>query len=230
MNASDPTPLRLGPLERGLKVLEILCQESRPMSFTKLSAALGQVHQSTLSKLLKVLVQLGYLHKSSEGYSLGAAITTFKNANNHDLSQELIDCFSEALQDISRRFGVTTILLSRVGQNMRSIDKHVHEMAPALQPLNSSNNIDGPSPWCGLLRKACGVREKGSITIDDQGVAMDDGHHFKGLLRLGIGIYNDNGHLDGCLAMGAIRETICQQQKNDIIKSLTQLTSLWIKR
>ena len=212
----------LGPLERGLHVLEILCEVKKPLGFNELNRRLGGYNKSTLSRMLKVLCELGYVEQTYEQgpYRIGRKIIGFKRASIPAVGEALQHQWQPTLRYIAQAYPVSTILFECSGKTAIGIDKAINEQAPSMQPLNKSNDSQGQSPWCWLLAQSQNLPIVAEADIHQQGWAWDAACYLTHINRLACGIYDRNENLIGIFAMGGFSLSFTAEVRDQILNYL----------
>ena len=221
----------LGPLERGLNLIQVLARAKEPVGFTVLGQAMGGLNKATLSKLLKVLIQMGYVVKSEGGYSCGPALRLLSDLDLPTNREHLISLYGEEMVALTRSARVSTILFERMGENMVSIHKVVHESAPAMQEVGGINEKGLPTPWSWLLRYNLGddfneSEEKIIKNIKKRGLAIDHCQHLDNIVRVGIGLHDRHGELIGCLAFAFFHPMVSPDQQSRLEEELIHMVQL----
>ncbi|MFW5857705.1 MAG: helix-turn-helix domain-containing protein [Planctomycetota bacterium] len=115
----------MSALERGLGLLELLAKRHEPYSFSELTAALGGINPASLSRLLKRLVALGYVHKAPETglYAAGYRLTIFANVRAKGRAEHLLSRYGPLLEETAAQHNVTMILFERMREALLNIRK-----------------------------------------------------------------------------------------------------------
>jgi len=94
-------------LSRGIRLLEILAADDRPLSIDDLARALG-VHRSVAYRLLRTLEDHGLVTRGADGLvSLGAGLAALASSVSRDLQAAALPELSEAADDL----GMTCLLV-----------------------------------------------------------------------------------------------------------------------
>lgn len=224
MNKTKPT---LGPLERGLKLLNIAARSDAPLSFTEITNLMNGINKATLSKMLKVLVINSYLRKVDGKYACGDTLNVFKNADIPDIGKILIEKYGLFMQEITDEFMVSTILFKVLGSKAISIDKKLYSTAPSMQPLGSVSTAGETAPWTLLLlleeKKAPSnsIRYK-SLTSE---YTHEEGQISHGISRMAFPIRKTSGELVGILGLGAQTAVLTNSQAKKIKNRVSQYFS-----
>ena len=171
-------------LERGLNILTILAREQRPVRFNELNSSLGDISRASLSRLLKSLIDSGYVEKNNAtgAYSCGPQMAVFADVRAKGLKEMLISNYAPQIKTAAKKFNVTIVLLERVKDILINIHKEQPEFSMSMQEVgNINDNLS--EPWLLTLAAYCpevetkikagkdkkiiaGIREKGYLYED----------------------------------------------------------------
>lgn len=214
-------------LERGLKILEILARKNQPVRFKELNDGLGDISRASLSRLLKSLIDSGYVEKNntSGAYSCGSQMAIFANISEKELRETLLSAYGPKLKEAAKKFQVTVILLEKVKDLLINIHKEQPEYSMFMQEVNNLND-NLHEPWLLTLAAYCpeveakikdkkdkniifGIRENGYL-YEDQTVR----HQVR---RFAFPVFN-NGEIAGIIGVGGTILQIDDNKAKEIIK------------
>lgn len=218
----------ISALERGLALLEILAKNENPVSFTDINRALGTINRASLSRLLRQLMQSGYIHKDDMGYySCGDRLAIFSHLREKDQAEKLISTYGPVMKKITRTYDVSTVLLERVKNVLVNIRKEVTPFSMNMQEVNTLND-DPTEPW--LFTVAC-LDSKLKIDYADypEMMTMMDEVRMKGYFledqtkrpkvrRISFPLYDENKNIIGILGVAGN----ISQMNDEVVKSVTQ--------
>lgn len=214
-------------LERGLKILEILARKNSPVRFNALNENLGDISRASLSRLLKSLIDSGYVEKNNAtgAYSCGSRLAVFADVRAKGLKEMLISNYAPLIKTAARNFNVTIVLLERVKDILINIHKEQPEFSMSMQEVgNTNDNLS--EPWLLTLAAYCpevetkikggkdkkiiaGIREKGYL-YEDQTVR----HQVR---RFSFPIFQ-NGEIVGVIGVGGTILQIDDDKAEKIIQ------------
>lgn len=128
----------MSALERGLALLEHLARHG-PQGFSALQERLPAIPKASLARLLKQLVDERYLIKGDGQYRCGDRLGIFASLRPASRHQQLIADWQPVMTDLSQRYGVTVLLLERVGDLLVCIERSLNDFAPPMQALGFRN-------------------------------------------------------------------------------------------
>jgi DNA-binding IclR family transcriptional regulator len=126
-------------LDRGLLLLERLAQWGE-RSFTELQKALPEVPKASLVRLLNQLVDSGHVTKRDGRYRCGDRLGIFACLRAPKRHDDLIERWAGPMDDLASRFGVTALLLERVGDLVVCIHRSLADYAPSMQAVGFRNH------------------------------------------------------------------------------------------
>lgn len=206
-------------LARGLKVIEFVASRRSPVSFTEIGGTLPGVNRSTLSRLLKNLVALGYVEKSAESglYGPGDRLGLFANAGSKRLTDQLLSRFKPIMALISEEEDVTALLFERLGRHLSCVHKETTETSMTMQSVGNAMDLAAEhacSPWAVMAvafapdaftdcadrfdRRMLRLARKNGYSYDDQ-------YRKAVLLRWCFPIFDHQGSLVGGLGFGGYK-------------------------
>lgn len=225
MKASAPTNRHSAPaLFKGLSLLEEVVKAGS-LSFSQMEA-LPDMNTSTLNRLIKELLSLGYLRKDGDGRYRGG-IRLVSLAKGVPLADEMVRLASPFLVELCQRFKVTAALFLYEGTGIRLVEKEEHPHNTALRARGEMKQDFLYSPW-GYIYLALGradeVKRLESLDLAlahlplpsaeylegrkeqvvSRGYSDDEGCVLKGIRRVGVPLYIGKGDLIGCLGTGWI--------------------------
>lgn len=200
-------------LERGLALLAILSRHNRPMSFAEIDQALGAISHASLSRLLRALLDLGYLHKDPRSgyYTCGHRMGIFASAKTEGRRPYLLARYRPLMETVSAAHDVTVILLERVQDILVNIHKVQTDISPHMQEVGTLND-EPDQPWGQVLRafdpllfeSVTDSAQRATLrSISYQGYVYDDQtlrSHFR---RIGFPLFDPQGDVIGCLGIGS---------------------------
>ncbi len=223
-------------LERGLKVIEFLAVRGEPASFSEINSILPGVNRSTLSRLLKVLMQLGYIEKSEATglYAAGEKLGLYANAYKRGLPEALKQKYSGMMREISDKYNITCLLFVRSGNYLTSIHKTLTLNSINMQPVGNTMDINNEQPdslWYVLLI-ACDpkVADSTSVKYDEQmiaftrenGYSIDNQLHNRGIIRMHFPVFDRSGKMIGSIGAGGTPYQITEENNQLIIAEIKE--------
>lgn len=199
-------------LDRGLALLEILVRSKNPMTFGALVQALGDLNRATLSRMLKGLVEGGYVDKNPESglYSPGYRMAVFASIRSQGLGTHLLSQYAAFMDELSTKWDVTVILLERVNGALINIRKVQTQTSPYMQDEGFINDHPG-QPWTQVLYayapKTMPARLPKALSsalsgIRERGYDYDDQTLRENFRRIGFPLLDHTGELIGVLGVG----------------------------
>jgi len=118
-------------IERAVTVLDLAARQGGSVRFGEIVQLLGDASETTVSRLLQLLVTSGVLHKDRrEGYRLSSKVQRWAAAAPQALN--LRDLARPALEQVHRELQVTVALATvRDGQHI-CLDRIAHDDSPSL--------------------------------------------------------------------------------------------------
>jgi IclR family KDG regulon transcriptional repressor len=115
----NPTTERMSSTEKALTLLMAFTPHNNPMGTLELSTKLG-IHKSTVSRLLHLLTDMGFLHQNPETkkYILGRAALEIGNAGLRSLNNEIVTIAQPYLNRLCEEVGESTALEVVSGSNV----------------------------------------------------------------------------------------------------------------
>lgn len=148
MSNVKKNPASAPALIHGLNLMETVQLSAEPLSFSDLLEA-GGVARSTLIRLLRVLVEEGWLAKEKGGYVTGARLQRLRQPV--DLSERLRVLSEPLLESLMHESGNTAGLFLVEGDRNIMIQKRVHPAAVALRDLGSTSPVSADNPWGWIM-------------------------------------------------------------------------------
>lgn len=110
---------RMSSTEKALKIMMAFTPHNHPMGTLELSKKLG-IHKSTISRLLNLLADNGFLQKNSETkkYILGRAAAEIGNAAHRSLNNEIVTIAQPYLDELCEAIGESVALEVVSGTNV----------------------------------------------------------------------------------------------------------------
>lgn len=114
-----PPTTQISSTEKALKMLMAFTPYNHPMGTLELSKKLG-IHKSTVSRLLNLLADNGFLQKDSETkkYILGRAAAEIGNAVHRSLNNEIVTIAQPYLNELCEEIGESVALEVVSGNNV----------------------------------------------------------------------------------------------------------------
>ena len=113
MQADRPEGQRVEALTRGLTVLRKLVDAGRPLSATAIAAEMG-LHQSSVSRLLATLADIGFVRKTAAGFSPDFGVLSLASASEQF---PLVNRPRAAMQRIGEQAGGLNVSLGMFWRN-----------------------------------------------------------------------------------------------------------------
>ena len=200
------------------------------MSFGEINVALGGMSRASLSRLLKTLVELGHVHKGDSGglYSAGYRLAVFAQIKTPGRREFLLSRYVSVCEQISERFGVTTLIHESVQDTLVCIHRQLERGAVHMQDVGHVN--DQPEqPWMMLVAayrpciKACYAADRfpDIDRIAQQGYAYDDQTLKPQFRRLAFPLFDAFGELIGALGVGGSMLEITDDSFDMIVQTVT---------
>ncbi len=213
-------------LARGLTVIEAVAAATEPMAFGHIAAMLGVSNAST-SRLLRVLRERDYLRKAKGGYVAGPQLQTI--GTSPPLPDALAEKGQPLLVSLSRQTGNTAILFLWSGQHTHCVAKALHEDSLGMQEVGSirTDTLNYPWGWIILAHASAATQDAlwsgPDLTVTKthvqeqvrsyrhHGFAVDTS---RTLRRLAAPVWNADGELVACMALGGTPLSITDEQVN----------------
>lgn len=235
-------------LSRGLAIIELVAEASEPIAF---NALLEQTDtpRATLVRLLKVLVQRGYLAKESRSgrYMPGAMLAMLRPQDA--LKARLKVIASPVLSSLRDTCGNTVTLFYRQGDAFECFIKELHQDGLAMQPIGTLNPDLYSPPWGWALLAFLPVtfieayakahEDKLSVFIgrpnslveflqqrlaefNARGFAFDDQLSREGLRRMGVPVRDRSGNVIAALGMAGTPQSMNDEDVDTIGKRMQE--------
>ena len=228
-------------LSRGLHILELVKKENE-LSFKKIQE-ITEINSSSLTRILNVLVNKGYLKKNrNKNYIIGEKLLILAEGSS------LLDLISreaeDILNEISTVFKVTACLHGFTNKGSIMLNKKIHQDNVALREIGEIKKDLILSPWgflyiaekddpVSFIKKIkknewydLSPPSEGDLVdliekAKKRGYADDEGIIIEGVRRLAVPLYNSNNELVATLGLGTIQDLIKGQDKiSEIINFL----------
>jgi DNA-binding IclR family transcriptional regulator len=205
-------------LERGLMILDLLQDSPQGVSFTVMKETL-QVSNATLSRLVRALMSRDYMLKSSEtglyypGARLAVRLPETRSRPLHELAEPV-------LVRLRAECGNTAVLFAWDGVSTVVMNKKVHEAAVVMRAVGHRTDTMCISPWDWILYGSLSRSERNQLPVQvsrpvferhlrdglqefrRRGYAYDDQCGIQHVRRMAAPLYDADGRLLGCLALG----------------------------
>ncbi len=198
----------------GLAILEAVNTSTAPVRFAALEQSTGAA-RSTLIRLLRILVEEGWLEKGRGGYISGSRLLSF--CNPLGLSERLQRASQPFLETLMEASGNTAAVFAvEEGRNVL-IGKSVHPAAVTMREIGSRQVPDGASPWGWIMRAeldpsdrirnlpeaARTAAEQAWQDLEEKGWCMDDQVGLDLVCRMGVPLrLSSEAPLLGILSLG----------------------------
>lgn len=230
-------------LARGLEILEYIASKGE-VSFNRLKEETGY-HATTLNRLLKVLVEKGYLIKNNSGYCLGIQAYILSKENN--LWDNLVKTYQHKMEELNAKHHITFILVGFADDAMTVLSKVIAPTNLAMLEVGDRREELINFPWGilylaeqeefkrqQLITKSCAYQERNmeQVTIDqieeqiqqaiEEGAVDDKGYYFSGR-RFAVPIHSKSGYLLGALCSGVFKEKINDINIEELIGDMKRI-------
>ncbi len=215
-------------LERGLDLLELISKSERGLSYSEILETCG-IPTASAARLLKVLVNRGYLAKDGSGLYLLGKGAVYLGAES--IRDRLIRAGEPLLESLRSRTGNTALLIYWGGEYLECIGKRLEENAMGMQEVGEVRcNLLG-YPWSPFLVRHLHAERISTELAQEEwrylpaydpqakareaeaaGFALFDQGAFR---RYGAPVFR-NGHLVGFLGLGGTSLTIPDDQLIEI--------------
>jgi DNA-binding IclR family transcriptional regulator len=136
MNYNEYKDTSLG---RGIRILDELANRKK-LRFAEIKKFLGNISSSTVTRILKILIEMGSINKNSNSeYFLAPKIKFWGQA-----IPDLKSIARPYLEEINQKFKVTVNLIERSGNEIVCIDKIMDENSPSLRILGGIRQLPTP--------------------------------------------------------------------------------------
>lgn len=226
-------------LTRGLHILELV-KEKEELSYKQIQKLTG-INSSSLSRILNVLINNGYLEKNNnKNYIIGTKLLLFAKGSSLELLSQKAE---DTLNEITQKFNVTTCLHGYTNKGSIMLNKKIDPDNVALRGIGTiiEDFILGPWGFLYVAEKECPLKfikkvkknkwynipppsnEKLMELIEEakqKGYGDDKGIIIKGIRKLAVPIYNSNNNLIASLGIGTMQELINEEDVEEIINFL----------
>ncbi|RMD80237.1 MAG: hypothetical protein D6820_06990 [Lentisphaerae bacterium] len=224
-------------LTAGLKLLERLAQSGlEGCSFGQL-CELGIVSRASVTRLLQVLQNEGYVVKNAHNGKYRLGIRMVFLADRVKILEWIRMRTREILEEVKNRTGNTVIAFLREGDALCSIEKVLHPASIVMQELGGRTCGSSGSPWDVILL-AERAREQGSPWQElaagaairghwlemyrSKGVVLDNCEVFPGVRRVAVAVRTSEGRLAGVLALGGTQASLDDREIMEYAESLRE--------
>lgn len=233
-------------LARGLQLINIISKE-KEIGFNELLQK-SKLNTSSLNRLLKVLLDYGYITKNSNNkYTLGLKLIAISQRDS--IWQSLIHASSLILTEINEKFGFTAVLIGYNNEEMICLDKSVNSDNISMLEIGSIQKDFISRSW-GLLYLST-LPEPDMINLFNKSISYlpkninapsldtvkflldftrknnytDDLNIFyKNSRRIAFPIYYNN-NLIASIAIGTINELLKDEKEKELISYLKDKTN-----
>lgn len=238
-------------LSRGLKVLELITREGS-LYYNQLERTIG-FNASSLNRILKVLIEEGYINKSDDGrYSPGLkvfALTQLKTLRGFFTNK-----VNPILNEISNEFQVTAAFYIFGEYVTIIIDKVMHPDNISMRPIGEEKNDYLLSPWGFVYmaqfssdeqkkfikRNIESYKEQLKLPTEEElnrfialarerGYGDDEGAILDDIRRLAAPIYGIDGNIMAAIGIGSFTSRLDKgiiDKLTHILKEKAELLSL----
>ncbi|WP_105614893.1 helix-turn-helix domain-containing protein [Vallitalea okinawensis] len=229
-------------LARGLEILEYVASKGE-VTFNRIKEETGY-HATTLNRLLKVLIEKGYLAKNSTGYCLGTQAYILSKQNN--IWDNLVKTYHHKMVELNAKHHITFILVGFDNDTMVVLSKVIAPANLAMLEVGDKSTDLANFPW-GILYLAeqeessrkelmdksltYKKREMERVTegqIEEQiqqakkeGAVDDQGYYFSGR-RFAVPIRSKSGYLLGALCSGVFKEKVDDINIKELINDMKE--------
>lgn len=239
-NINSPAPA----LSRGLNILDIISKNG-PVGFNDIAEKIN-LNSSSVNRLLKVLLQYGYIAKNFENkYELG--LKAYALAQKESSWRTLINECNPILKELNEHFGVTSILVGYNEKEMICLDKSANVDNISLMDQGKTLRNYLSRPWgiiflSGLKEPELSnfieyskpyTKEKTLIpsreTIDgfmnffiENGYSDDMGKITKKTRRIAVPVYNHNNKITASISIGTFSDYLTDKLRLNVINYLKE--------
>lgn len=194
----------------------------RAAGFSEIREAM-ELNPASTVRLLKALVDRGYLRKTEAGYLVGPAMERLRATS--DPVERLRVVARSVITTLSEATGCSALALWWSGRHTLCVAKQVHPDAPSMQPVDQLSRKLFGGPWLDLalaelapgeraaLARAYGespaqakaVARTAAEQLANRGYVFDDGRYHPDIRRLAAPVRGPDGGLQGMLALGGTR-------------------------
>lgn len=233
-------------LERGLSIIEVVAAASSPLGFAEIVAQF-ELPTATAARILKVLQERGYVHKSPDGgYVPGEKINLCDALQRPEAA--LLQKGNESLKALCQATGNTAILLSWDGARTKCLAKHTNERSLVMQAVGNVEYDLSNIPWGWVV--ACFLpddvlersreymrfpqmllphRETFRRQLAEAGYLLLDQEETM-VRRLSSPVFDAGGRLVGALGVGGNYTTIPADSMSRIGRMLSEQAELLSRR
>ncbi len=220
---------------RSLKILETIARKGEPMSFTDLVGLTDGSNKATVSRLLKDLIDEGYLVKDAETglYKLGYRMAVFAAARTLGRKEYLIGRYEYLMHELCKKWDVTVLLMELVQGAFVGIRKVQSQTSAFMQPEGFVNDQVG-QPWTQLCFAFSPAHIPADLpekllkeltVVKEQGYAYDDQSLRENFRRIGFPVFDNEGGLIGCLGLGGNTLQITDENLPKIVSGVKRKLS-----
>ncbi|OQB14334.1 MAG: p-hydroxybenzoate hydroxylase transcriptional activator [Firmicutes bacterium ADurb.Bin193] len=227
-------------LSCGLEIIELI-YKSGNLSFSQIAGLTG-FNVSSLNRYIKVLTEAGYLYKTDEGkYSLGYKLLLLGRSDS--VWSRLSEKSTPILKEISRKYGVTTLLIGVSSEKIVVLNKATHPDNVVMQKVGSEIEGNRVAPW-GILLLTQIIKKEGQDSgekylkdhrqefkilpkevleqfigqAEKNGYCDDRGRILKGVRRLAVPICDHNGNIFASIGVGTFESLHDEKGIDEIIR------------
>jgi len=234
MNQLKKNPPSAPALLYGLSVLEEVCASPTPMRFAALEQASGAA-RSTLIRLLRILVDEGWLEKERGGYMAGPRLTALRNPQG--IEERLRSVSHPLLEELAASSGNTAGVFAVAEEENVLVDKVIHPAAVTMRDIGSRRGLEGTSPWGWIILQGKenavldaavpdAIRtevEQAWSDLDQKGWCMDDQVGMDLVCRMAVPLSaTGSGSLFGVLALAGNPLTMPAERRDDLAGMLLE--------
>ncbi len=208
-------------LESGLQILEILAGSSEPVGFNAIAASLD-VSRASVVRFLKVMRERGYIDvdQASGRYCLGRRVASL--LPQAAVREVLAGQSEDVLRSIVEATGNSAIVVYWDGYQMICLNKIMHEASIPMQEIGTHAVELDRYPWGWIIYSTLTEHEQSRsqdrmadcayfnahnrdwmACFEKDGYCYDDQHIWRGVRRIAVPVYEQDGDIAGYLGLGA---------------------------
>ncbi|MEC7258223.1 MAG: IclR family transcriptional regulator, partial [Pseudomonadota bacterium] len=229
---------------RASMVLKVLSEgESEGMRLSDVALAVG-LGKSTVSRLLRALIDVGYVETDEQGkrYRLGYCLFNLGNAARRF---HIIDLARPALARLAAATDDTVFLSLRDGDQAHCVDRQTGAYPIRTLTLSVGDRRPlgvgagslallafEPEPEAERIIATSGEARRAFAAFDDaalhrmvtetraRGFAFNDGHIVSAMNAMGVPVLDSEGRVVAALSLAAIRERVAPPRLGDLVALL----------
>lgn len=246
---NDSVSLGLGvrvdtTVAKGFAVLEVLARAKRPMRLSALAEALA-LQKSNVHRLLRTLVELGYVEKDVETARYYASLKTWELGVSIISTNGLRRLAAPYLQRLHMQTQDTVLFAVPVGHEVLFLDRVAPARALRYTPLNGTraamaitaagrvflSGMSDPAPTIARgLRQELGdpsVKEVLATLADirQRGVAIVDGALMAGTRAVSAPVYGPDGGVCAAITVSSMAERMSDDHLTEVIEAVLTIAN-----